>query len=150
MELAKTQLLTDTFSFHKRGAKNKRQKSAPKANNSRKQRQPKDPKPNRTPLPPGLCRDCREPAMDGQTRCEECERRREQKREIQEEANRQGVKKRRERLTAAGLCRDCKGQPIPNQTRCENCAEKHRVQRRKYDNDRRARIREEKHQHKEK
>ena len=72
--------------------KNKKQKSASRATNTRKQ-QPKEPKPKRTPLTPeakkerqrtrfkerleeakalGLCRHCREPAIEGQTRCESC------------------------------------------------------------------------------
>ena len=137
--------------------------SSDPAKENRKQRSSsKEPKPKRTPMTPkakeaateskalGLCKDCHEPAIEGQTSCGECERLRKQQRERQQEAHRQSEKQRREKLTAAGLCRDCRGQPIPNQTRCEECAEKHRVQRRKNDADRRARIKAEKDQNKEK
>ena len=63
---------------------------------------------------------------------------------------REREKQRRQEFKAAGLCRDCREQAIPNQTRCEECAEKHRVERRKYEADRRAKLRAEKDQHKEK
>ena len=43
-----------------------------------------------------------------------------------------------------GKCRDCSNEAIPGQTRCEICAEKHRVIRRKYDTERRARLKAEK------
>ena len=102
MDYAKTQLLTDTFQFPKWGLK-KKQKEATRAERSRKPKTPKDPKPKRVPLTPedrkerqrvsfkkrleeakslGLCSRCREPAIEGQTRCQECaERHRVRRRE---------------------------------------------------------------------
>ena len=102
MHYANTQLLTDRFHCPKRGTK-KKQKSGTRAKRSRKPKAPKDPKPKRTPLTPeakkerrrtgfkkrleeakslDLCRDCREPAIEGQTRCEKCaERHRVRRRE---------------------------------------------------------------------
>ena len=92
MLYAKPQLLTDSFHYPKRGTK-KKQKSAAGAKPSRKPKAPKDPKPKRVPLTPeakkerkrtafkrwlegikalGLCRDCHEPAIGGQTRCQRC------------------------------------------------------------------------------
>ena len=102
MLYAKPQLLTDSFHYPKRGTK-KKQKSGTRAERSRKPKAPKDPKQKRVPLTPeaknerrrtsfkkrleeakalGLCRDCREPAIEGQTRCQQCaERHRVRRRE---------------------------------------------------------------------
>ena len=91
----KPQLFADTFYFPQRNAKKKKQKSAARANNTKKRTPPKEPSPKRTPLSPeakkekerkrdkerrstakamamGFCRDCRQPAIEGQTRCEAC------------------------------------------------------------------------------
>ena len=88
VQYVKPQLFTDTIYFPKRNAK--KQKSAAIKNNTKKRTPPKDPSPERTPLSPeakkerdrtrsqekrskakamGLCRDCPQPAIDGQTRC---------------------------------------------------------------------------------
>ena len=102
MHYAKPQLLIDSFQLPKRGLK-KKQKEAARAERSRKPKTPKDPKPKRIPLTPedrkerrrvsfkkrleeakslGLCSRCREPAIEGQTRCQECaERHRVRRRE---------------------------------------------------------------------
>ena len=113
MHYGKTQLLTDTFQYPKRGAKNKNQKSATRANHSRKPKAPKDPKPKRTPLTP----------------------------EARKEQQRTRFKEKLQEAKALGLCRRYHDPPveaIAGQTRCHDCAEKHRLQRREYDKRRHA------------
>ena len=178
MLCAKPQLLTDSFHYPKRGAKNKKQKSATRANHSRKPKTPEDPKPKRTPLTPearkerqqtsfkkkledakslGLCRHCREPAIEGQTRCQQCaERHRVRSREYdgkrraaaklseekltqkyerppksqrseQEEAYLSNEQRQREKRKATGLRKDCPEPSRPGRSRCEGCTEKRRV-----------------------
>ena len=113
MDYAKTQLLTDTFQYPKRGTKNKNLKSATRANHSRKPKASKDPKPKRIPLTP----------------------------EAKKERQSARFKERLEEAKALGLCRHYHDPPvkaIEGQTRCHDCAEKHRLQRREYDKKRRA------------
>ena len=180
MLYAKPQLLTDSFHYPKRSTK-KKQKSVARAKPSRKPKAPKDPKPKRAPLTSearkerdrtrskrrfedakslGLCRDCREPALEGQTRCEKCaERHRARRREDdsrrravaklseerptqeygrpaksrrseQEEACLSSEQRKRERRKAAGLCKNCAEPSKPGRSRCEGCSEKQRVQER--------------------
>lgn len=98
---AKPQLLTDTFQLPKRGGK-KKQKPAPRANNTKKRTPPKDPVPKKAPLTP----------------------------EARRERQRIRHKEKLERARLSGQCRHCGEPAIPSQTRCETCAEKHRVSRR--------------------
>ena len=93
MHHAKPQLFTDTFHLPERGTKKKKPKPASRANNTKKRMPPKDPGPKKVPLTPeerkyrkrvqrkeqygrakaiGLCRHCGEPAIPGQTRCDNC------------------------------------------------------------------------------
>ena len=101
MHYAKPQLLTDTFQLPKRGGK-KKQKPAPRANNTKKRTPPKDPVPKKAPLTP----------------------------EARRERRRIRHKEKLERVRLSGQCRHCSEPAIPSQTRCETCAEKHRVSRR--------------------
>ena len=108
----------------------------------------------------GLCRHCREPAIEGQTRCQQCaERHRARRREDdsgrraaaklseerptqeygrppksrrseQEEACLSSEQRQRERRKAAGLCKNCPEPSKPGRSRCEGCSEKQRVQER--------------------
>ena len=111
MLCAKPQLLTDSFHFPKRGAKNKKQKSGKRAERSKKPKAPKDPKPKRTPLAPRPGRKDSEP-----------------------------VSRRNSRTpNPLGLCRHCPEPAIEGQTRCQQCAERHRARRREDDSRRRAR-----------
>ena len=97
MPSAKPQLFIDTFQIPKRTGKKKHKPSSnvsnTKSSGSKKRTAPKEPVPKRTPLTPearrertrtrdkekreiakslGICRDCGEPAILGQTRCEQC------------------------------------------------------------------------------
>ena len=110
MLCAKPQLLTDSFHYPKRVVKDKKQKSATRANPSRKSKTPKDPKPKRTPLTP----------------------------EARKERQRTSFKKKLEDAKSLGLCRHCPEPAIEGQTRCEKCAERHRARHREDDSRRRA------------
>ena len=133
-----------------------------KANDAKQQRPkkvivPKNPKKKRIPLTPearreiqrtnhkeklasGLCRDCREPAIEGQTRCEKCAEkdrvsRRKNDAERRAKANDANQLKRAlaEKIEAGGptKCRECQDPPRPGQTRCESCAKRHNEYRRR-------------------
>ena len=108
MLCAKPQLLKDFFQYPKRGVK--KQKSATRANHSRKPKTPEGPKPRRTPLTP----------------------------EARKERQRTSFKKKLEDAKSLGLCRHCREPAIEGQTRCEKCAERHRARRREDDSGRRA------------
>ena len=89
----KPQLFTDTFHLPERGTKKKKYTPDSRANDTRKRTPPKAPAPKKVPLTSeerkqrqkvqwkekyvrakalGLCRHCGEPAIPGQTRCENC------------------------------------------------------------------------------
>ena len=139
-----------------------------KANDAKQQRPkrvivPKNPKKKRIPLTPearreiqrtnhkeklanakasGLCRDCGEPAIEGQTRCEKCAEkhrvsRRKNDAERRAKANEANQLKRAmalaEKIEAGGptKCRHCQDPPRYGQTRCERCADRHNEYRRR-------------------
>ena len=90
----------------------------------------------------GKCKDCSNPAIPGQTKCETCAEKHRQRRR-KDDANRRAKAKQAKDLvrataleerTAAGgptKCRDCRNPPRPGQTRCERCAIRHNGNRRR-------------------
>ena len=90
----------------------------------------------------GLCRQCGEPAIEGQTRCEVCaetHRVSRRKHDAKRNAKAKQVKDLaratalEEKIARGGpnKCRDCKDPPRPGQTRCDPCAERHNAHNRK-------------------
>ena len=125
---------------------------------SRKVTAPKEPRKERIPLTPearrerycaeskkrretakahGLCRSCSKPAIEGQTRCQECaENHRVYRRKRNAEIRAKNKEAKdlaqaiilAERIAAGTLptkCRHCKNPPRLGQTRCDTCAARH-------------------------
>ena len=97
----------------------------------------------------GLCRDCGEPAIEEQTRCEKCAEkhrvsRRKNDAERRAKANEANQLKRAmalaEKIEAGGptKCRECQDPPRHGQTRCERCADRHNEYRRRREAEKRA------------
>ena len=120
MHYAKAQLLTDFFHYPKRGVQKKEQKRAARAKTSRKPKAPKELKTKPLPLTPearkererarfkrqleefkalGLCRHCREPAIEGQTRCQRCAEQHRVRRREDDRRHRAAAKRSEEKPT---------------------------------------------------
>ena len=89
----------------------------------------------------GKCKDCSNPAIPGQTKCETCAEKHRQRRRKDDANRRAKAKQAKDLVRATALeektvtggptkCRDCKKPPRPGQTRCERCAIRHNEYRR--------------------
>ena len=90
----------------------------------------------------GKCKDCSNPAIPGQTKCETCAQKHRQRRRKDDANRRAKAKQAKDLVRATALedktadggptkCRDCKNSPRPAQTRCERCAIRHNEYRRR-------------------
>ena len=90
----------------------------------------------------GLCRECPNQAIKGQTRCLDCSKNhsnaQKQQRSRAETREEQPQPNPWQTAKESGKCIHCSNPTIPGQTRCITCAEQHRIYQRKRDTDRRS------------
>ncbi len=90
----------------------------------------------------GKCKDCSNPAIPGQAKCESCAEKHRQRRRKDDANRRAKAKQAKDLVRATALeektgggeptkCRDCKNPPRPGQTRCECRAIRHNEYRRR-------------------